>query len=75
MNAFLLVGMFTWWWTWLMDVLYGMLAPVTQVSTFLRRTQKKSTPSSQSDCRYGQWFNLRLVHVSEGPVFAQASVS
>lgn len=32
MTIFLLVVMFTWWWTWLMDVLYGMLAPVTQRS-------------------------------------------
>lgn len=31
-TVFLLVVMFTWWWVWLMDVLYGMLAPVTQRS-------------------------------------------
>lgn len=31
-NVFLLAVVFSWWWTWLTDVLYGMLAPVTQRS-------------------------------------------
>lgn len=32
----------------------------SEVSTFLRRTQKKLTRNCQSDFRYGQWFNLKL---------------
>lgn len=38
----------------------------SEVSTFLRRTQKKLTQNSQSDFTYGQWFNLKLHRLQWG---------
>lgn len=59
-----------------MDVVYGMPAPVTQRSVpFLQGHKRNQLKTVPSDFRYGQWFNLKLIYVSEGPVFAQASVS
>lgn len=42
---------------------------------FLEECKSKSAQNSQSDFRYGQWFNLTLMCVSEGSVFAQAGIS
>lgn len=36
------VVMFTWWWTWLMDVLYEVLAPVTQRSVPLLEEHQRN---------------------------------
>lgn len=55
--------------------LWGACTCNSEVSTFLRRTQKKLTQTVKVISHMGSGSTSNCMDYSEGPVFAQASVS